>query len=217
MLALLLMILATGITTAQGQISNPFDRNDNVFTMTTNWSKNMKILLMSGSFHTKSRSIAILNSIKGYFPECQFELPCLKKIPFYDEDLTANKPKEVEDLMELVASSNGIIVCSPEYNHSVPAVLKNAIDWVSRPAFNSVLKAKPITIITQANSPVGGARAQAHLKLIFDSTLSSIHPSHEMMISSIDQVVGENFKVVDSKVENRLKRHLSDFFNSIQR
>ncbi|WP_191603432.1 NAD(P)H-dependent oxidoreductase [Marinomonas algicola] len=60
-----------------------------------------------------------------------------------------------------------------------PRRLKNAIDWASRPAFNSVIKDNPVTIITQANSPVGGARAQAHIKLIFDSTLSILYQGRD--------------------------------------
>ncbi|MEM0515180.1 NADPH-dependent FMN reductase [Pseudoalteromonas sp. YIC-827] len=119
----------------------------------------MNILLMSGSFHSKSKSIAVLKMIQEYFPSDNFHFPKLDDLPFYSEDLAVNKPDSILRLLDQVGECEGIIVCSPEYNHSVPAVLKNAIDWVSRPAFNSVLKDKPVTIITQANSPVGGARA----------------------------------------------------------
>ena len=171
----------------------------------------MKLLLLSGSFHSESKSLAILNAIKDYFPECEHTLPQLNDLPFYCEDLNKNKPEAILGLLAEVAESDGIIVCTPEYNHSVPAVLKNAIDWISRPAFNSVLKEKPISLITQANSPVGGARAQAHLKLIFDSTLSVIHPCHEMMISDIDNIISSDHKIIESKVESRLKRHISNF------
>ncbi|PCJ90611.1 MAG: NADPH-dependent FMN reductase [Porticoccaceae bacterium] len=174
----------------------------------------MNILLMSGSFHSKSKSISILNSLQSYFPNYDYELPRLDKLPFYNEDLNADKPDSILSLIDQVKTCNGIVVCSPEYNHSVPAVLKNAIDWVSRPAFNSALKDKPITIITQANSPVGGARAQAHLKLIFDSTLSVIYPSHEMMITGVDKVIASDGSISDG-VKNCLERHFSSFVEFI--
>lgn len=177
----------------------------------------MKLLLLSGSFHSKSKSLAILNAIKSYFPEHDFILPSLMSLPFYSEDLATSKPDDVTELIFQVASVEGIIVCSPEYNHSVPAVIKNAIDWISRPAFNSVLKDKPVTIITQANSPVGGARAQAHFKLIFDSTLSVIHPAHEMMITDVGNVVAASGQMMDGKVETRLKRHIEDFIGFVQK
>lgn len=176
----------------------------------------MKLAMLSGSFHAKSRSIAILNSLEEYFPDHEFYIPRLDYLPFYCEDLSRDKPERVVALIDRIESSDGVIVCTPEYNHSVPAVLKNAIDWASRPAFNSILKAKPISIITQASSPVGGARAQAHLKLIFDSTLALVHPCREMMITNIDQVIDDSFKITDPEVENKLRQHLSAFFNFVQ-
>lgn len=177
----------------------------------------MKLVLLSGSYHSKSKSLAILNAVKDYFPEFDFCFPELNLLPFYCEDLASNKPSSVLDLIEHIGTSDGMVVCSPEYNHSIPAVLKNAIDWASRPAFNSVLKGKPVSIITQANSPVGGARAQAHIKLIFDSTLSIIHPAHEMMITNIDSVIDGEGQVIDQQVQSRIKRHISHFVEYINR
>ncbi|MDE1900557.1 MAG: NAD(P)H-dependent oxidoreductase [Alphaproteobacteria bacterium] len=96
-------------------------------------------------------------------------------------------------------------------NHSIPAVLKNAIDWASRPAFASPLKDKPVTFVTQSGGPVGGARAQAHLKLILDSTLSRIHISHEMLVPMIEQKFDDAGALTDETTQRRLKRHLEDF------
>jgi chromate reductase len=175
----------------------------------------MKIVLLSGSFHSKSRSLAVLDAIQHYFPEHHYVLPRLNELPFYCEDLNKQKPAGVKAFLADIDTCDGILVCTPEYNHSIPAVLKNAIDWASRPAFNSVLKGKPVSIISQGVSPVGGARAQAHLKLVFDSTLSVIHTTHEMMIPGIDTVFNESLSVIDQKVEARLKRHVSDFFDAI--
>jgi chromate reductase len=69
----------------------------------------------------------------------------------------------------------------------------------------------PISIITQAVSPVGGARAQAHLKLILDSTLSKIHTCHEMMITQVDEIFDQDMQITDTKVKARLSRHINDF------
>ncbi len=176
----------------------------------------MKLLLLSGSFHKNSRSIALLKEIKSLYPDYEMSIPKLDEVPFYSEDLEKEKPEMVSELFSLVEKADGIIVCSPEYNHSIPAVLKNAIDWVSRPAFNSVLKDKPVTIITQSQSPVGGARAQAHLKLVFASTFSNIHINHEMMITGVDKVLSAEGKIIDEKVIQRLKRHVDDFTMKIK-
>ncbi len=69
--------------------------------------------------------------------------------------------------------------------------------------------------ITQANSPVGGARAQAHLKLVFDSTLSRIHMCHEMMIAGVEQKFDEHLRLADEPSQARIKRHLADFIQFI--
>jgi chromate reductase len=75
----------------------------------------------------------------------------------------------------------------------------------------------PVTIITQADSPVGGARAQAHLKLILDSTLSKIHMCHEMMITSVSGIFDQKMNIPDAKVMSRLNRHANDFINFTQK
>lgn len=175
----------------------------------------MKLLMFSGSFHSNSRSLVILKLIQSMMAEHEFLIPSLNELPFYCEDLNKQKPDSVVALIEQVDNAEGIIVCTPEYNHSIPGVLKNAIDWMSRPAFNSPLKGKPISIITQAISPVGGARAQAHLKLVFDATLSVIQPCHEMMIAGIDTVLGPEMNLEDRRVMGRLSRHVNEFVDFI--
>lgn len=171
----------------------------------------MKFLLLSGSFHSKSRSLAVLNLVETCLAGHVCEVPRIDALPFYCEDRNRNKPAVIVDFLSSVENSDGLIICTPEYNHSLPAVLKNAIDWASRPAFTSPLKDKPVSIITQAVSAVGGARAQAHLKLVLDSTLSDIQKSHEMMITGIDKRVDENMQISDETVRRRIERHLADF------
>lgn len=176
----------------------------------------MNLLLLSGSFHSQSKSLAILKSVEHLLSGHTTDTPKLDTLPFFNEDLNNNKPASIVGLMDSIEQADGVIICTPEYNHSIPAVLKNALDWASRPAFNSCLKDKPVTIITQADSPVGGARAQAHVKLIMDAILSDIHVSHEMMISPVSKVV-TNGIVTDEKTLARLERHTSDFLRFIEK
>lgn len=188
----------------------------------------MNILLLSGSFHRKSVTLALLDVVANVIadelndhqtsekPNIESTLAAIDALPFYSEDLAGpNKPNVVQDFLEQVSKADGIICCTPEYNHSIPAVLKNAIDWASRPAFNSPLKDMPVTIITQAVSPVGGARAQAHLKLVLDSTLSRVHLCHEMMVTGVDQKFGHDLELTDDKTLERIRRHLSSFIDFI--
>ena len=176
----------------------------------------MNFLLLSGSFHRASASQALLRFVAEQLPEHHCQTPNLLELPFYCQDLDGTtKPPAVAFLLEQINWANALIVCTPEYNHSIPAVLKNAIDWASRPAFKSPLKDKPVTFITQANSPVGGARAQAHLKLVFDSTLSRIHSCHEMMIAGIEQKLDQHLCLTDERSQVRIRHHLQDFIRFI--
>ena len=172
----------------------------------------MRFMLLSGSFHKRSISLGIIREIVLYLQGHECTVPRLDELPFYSEDLEAeSKPKNVSRFIEEVSLCDGMIFCTPEYNHSIPAVLKNAIDWASRPAFRSPLKEKPVAIITQAVSEVGGARAQAHLKLILDSTISKIQPIHEMMISGVNNKFNESQSIIHDKTLERLHRHINDF------
>jgi chromate reductase len=176
----------------------------------------MNFLLLSGSFHRASASQALLRFVAEQLPTHQCVTPNLLELPIYCQDLdSANKPAPVVQLLAQIGWADALIVCTPEYNHSIPAVLKNAIDWASRPAFKSPLKDKPVTFITQANSPVGGARAQAHLKLVFDSTLSRIHSCHEMMIAAIEQKLDQHLCLTDEHSQVRIRHHVQDFIRFI--
>lgn len=173
------------------------------------------LLLLSGSFHSRSKSLAICRLIKKSLASCCCELPRIDQLPFYSEDLNRERPPKVASFLEQVAQCDGIVFVTPEYNHSIPAVLKNAIDWASRPAFASPLKGKPVTIVTQSGSAVGGARAQAHLKLVLDSTLSRVHSFHEMLIGEADKFFTSDALVLDPVIQGRLLRHMGDFLEFI--
>lgn len=170
----------------------------------------MKFVLLSGSFRKQSRSLALLRIADNLLINHQCNVPLLDALPFYSEDTEPNKPQVVIDFLNDVNSADGIIICTPEYNHSIPAVLKNALDWASRPAFASPMRDKPVTIITQADSPVGGARVQAHLKLVLDAMLASLYPNHEMMIPNISSTLADGSIIIE-KTQNRLMKHLDGF------
>lgn len=172
----------------------------------------MKIMLLYGSYHHHSYTQALTRSVAGLLSDHDVAVPAIHELPLYcGGPIDAQMPDAVARYLKQVAEADGIVVCTPEYNHSIPALLKNAIDWASRPAFSSGLKDKPVTFITQAQSPVGGARAQAHLRLVFDSTLSRIHMAPEMLVAGVDQKFNEHGELVDARTRERVIRHLDDF------
>lgn len=114
----------------------------------------------------------------------------LGAIPLYNED--EDRPealKAVEAFKVAVADADGLVVISPEYNHGISGVLKNAVDWVSRPGYDSVLKNKPVLVMSSATSPLGGVRAQLQLRELFASTLSRVIARRQIVIGETAQKI----------------------------
>jgi chromate reductase len=109
----------------------------------------------------------------------------LDDIPLYNADLDTDelRPHEVRRLKDGITAAEALLMTTPEYNHSVPGVLQNAIDWASRPALKSPLVGKPVAIAGASPSAVGTARAQQQLKLVLMSTLALVLPHPGVLIA----------------------------------
>lgn len=130
----------------------------------------MNILGLSGSLRAGSHNTALLRAAASIAPNgMSIELyGGLRELPPYDQDLdTDPAPEPVADLRRRVGEADGLLIATPEYNYGVPGVLKNAIDWASRPSKNSCLLGKPVAIIGAAPSNFGSVRAQLALRQSF--------------------------------------------------
>src|SRR5207302_1199420 len=105
--------------------------------------------------------------------------------PLYNQDFEGEKrPAPVKALLSAITESDGLVLCAPEFNHSIPGVLKNALDWASRPAFTSVMAYKPVAIMATSRGALGGARCLEHLRVALDSMLSRVVLAREVTITS---------------------------------
>ena len=150
-------------------------------------SDGMPVLLgMSGSLRTGSNSNAVLATLQEKFAgRVDLRLYDLAPIPLYNQDFEGDKrPPAVKRLRADIAAADGLVLCAPEFNHSIPGVLKNAIDWASRPAFTSVMAYKPVAIMATSQGPLGGARCLEHMKVALDSMLSRVALAREVIITS---------------------------------
>ncbi len=129
-------------------------------------TKPIRLLGFAGSLRRASNSRAVLASLADTLtPRAAMTILDLKPIPPYDADEDGErKPESVVAFKKAIAEADGLVIVSPEYNYGMPGVLKNAIDWASRPAFNSVMKDKPTLVITNSPGILGGARAQAQIR-----------------------------------------------------
>jgi chromate reductase len=107
----------------------------------------------------------------------------LAEIPMFNADIEAGgDPPAVADFKRAIAAADALLIATPEYNHCVPGVLKNAIDWASRPARQSALTGKPVAIMGASTSPGGTARAQAHLRDGLAYTNGFVLPLPEVLV-----------------------------------
>jgi chromate reductase, NAD(P)H dehydrogenase (quinone) len=149
------------------------------------------LLGMSGSLRSGSYSNAILETLGEKFAgRAELRVYDLAAIPLYNQDFEGEKrPPVVKRMLADIAAADGLVLCAPEFNHSIPGVLKNAIDWASRPAFQSVLAYKPVAIMATSRGPLGGARCLEHMKVALDSCLVRVTLAREVIITATESKV----------------------------
>jgi chromate reductase, NAD(P)H dehydrogenase (quinone) len=129
----------------------------------------LHFVVMVGSLRKISFSATIARALPALAPEgVTIEpLPSVGEFPLYNHDVQLEGfPSIVTQVAELIRKAHGVIVVTPEYNHSFPGVLKNAIDWISRVP-NQPFGGKPVALISSSPSLFGGLRAQLHLRHVF--------------------------------------------------
>ena len=110
----------------------------------------------------------------------------LAPIPLYNQDFEGEKrPVPVKAMLAAIAEADGLVLCAPEFNHSIPGVLKNALDWASRPAFTSVMAYKPVAIMATSPGALSGARCLEHTKVALDSMMARVVLARECIITSV--------------------------------
>jgi len=132
----------------------------------------VSLLGLSGSLRRASNSTAVLRGLQGALaPRTSLNIFPLHGMPLYNEDDDGEQaPESVRALRSALKISDGVIMISPEYNHGMSGVLKNALDWASRPFGQSGLKGKPVLTMTASPAFPGGVRAQQQM----NETLVSI-------------------------------------------
>jgi chromate reductase len=153
-----------------------------------NESQAIRILGISGSLRSASFSTAILNALQERsMPRMEFSVETLEDIPFYNEDLDVEPTlPPITNFRSKVAASDGIVIATPEYNHGIPGVLKNTLDWASRPAFASCFRGKPVLIISSAPAFTGGVRAQYQLRETLASMQAQVITGREIVVAGVN-------------------------------
>jgi chromate reductase len=170
----------------------------------------LTILGLSGSLRRQSTNTALLRTVAELLPEgVTLRLYDYADVPLYNEDLDPT-PESVTRLRQAITEADALLIATPEYNHSVPGVLKNALDWGSRPAFRASLTNKPVGVVSASASFVGGARAQQHLKAILLGISMPVFPNPELLVGNAPQKVAEG-RITDETTRNFVKAYAEAF------
>lgn len=149
-------------------------------------SKHVRLLGLSGSLRRASYSTAILRGLQAELGAgVGLELGDIR-LPLYNEDEDGeNSEAGVQAFRRAIFEADGLVISTPEYNHGVPGVLKNALDWASRPSGKSVLQNKPVLIISNSPGFTGGVRAQAQINETLLSVSAVILPGRQIVIGGV--------------------------------
>lgn len=131
-------------------------------------SEKIKVLAFAGSLRKGSYNKALIRAAVELTPEnVAIEVFDLEGLPLFNQEFEADPPQRVKEFKDKIRTSDALLIATPEYNYSVPGVLKNAIDCASRPRADTPLEGKPVAIMSASSGRFGGARAQYHLRQSF--------------------------------------------------
>lgn len=181
-------------------------------------TKKIKILGFTGSLRRNSYNLAALNAAQELVPEdVILEVFDLSQIPFFNEDVEAEGlPQIVEDFKQKIAEADGLLIATPEYNYSIPPVLKNALDWASRGPITP-LKGKPLAIMSASISFLGGARVQYHLRQVCVGLELEPLNKPEVFISSANTKFDQEGKLNDERTKSSIEKLLQGLVKKIKR
>ena len=172
----------------------------------------LTILGIAGSLRTASYNRMALRAAQQLAPAgTKIEnWDKLSEIPPFNQDREQNPPAAVGELKAAIRAADAILLVTPEYNYSVPGVLKNAIDWASRPYGDSAWKGKPVAIMGASPGQFGTARAQAHLRQMFVFLNMHCVNQPEVMIAQAHQRFDQQGNLTDETSQKLIRQLLEE-------
>lgn len=171
----------------------------------------LKILGIPGSLRRGSYNRAALNAAQSLVPAgASLEIYDLEGLPLFNEDLESQPTPKVTDFKERIREADAILFCTPEYNYSIPGVLKNAIDCASRPYGDNAWPGKPVAVMGASIGRFGSARAQYHLRqtFIFLNMFPVNQP--EVMIGLAGKAFDAQGKLIDETSRKLIRQLLEN-------
>ena len=171
----------------------------------------VKILGIPGSLRQASFNRFALRAAQSLLPPgASLDLFELEGIPPYNQDHDKQPPARVVELKTRVRAADAVLFSTPEYNYSMPGVLKNAIDWASRPYGDSAWQGKPVAVMGASVGMLGSARAQYHLRQSF--VFLNMYPVNqpEVLIANAAQRFSEKGELTDEGSREQIRKLLAE-------
>ena len=166
----------------------------------------IKILGFAGSLRNGSYNKSILRAATELLPEnAELEIFDLKDIPMYNQDLDGQAQASVSEFKDKIKSADAILIATPEYNYSIPGVLKNAMDWASRPYGDNSFDGKPLAIMGASIGNIATARAQYHLRQTCVFLNMHVVNQPEVMVGVAQDKIDSNGVLTDEKTKEVIK------------
>jgi chromate reductase, NAD(P)H dehydrogenase (quinone) len=169
-----------------------------------------KIAVLVGSLQKKSFNKMLAKNLEAVKPDgVEFHYVDIN-LPLFNQDLEADYPAEVQKQKDIVAGADGVLFVTPEYNRSLPGVLKNTMDWIARPYGQSAFMGKPAGVVGAGLHHVSGAIAQADLRHIAAFMNMKVMAQPEIHITEANKHFDEN-GVIDEDSKHRLEEYMAAF------
>jgi len=170
--------------------------------------RGLNVLGIPGSLRKGSYNRLLIENAFMMLPEGSNAIMYdISAIPLFNQDLEKDPPESVRELKEKIRASDIVLISTPEYNHSYSGVLKNAIDWISRPSTENPFVSKVVAIFSASTGSVGGSRAQEHLRVVLNALGALVVPRPEVILVNADKKFSSEGKLNDP-VATELVRQL---------
>src|SRR5690606_40175923 len=180
-------------------------------------STSRHIAVIVGSLRKESLNRKLAQALSARAPEgVTLSIIEIADLPHFSQDWEDNPPQSVIDFRARIKPADAVLFVTPEYNRSIPGVLKNAIDIASRPYGEGVWIGKPGAIISASPGPTGGFGAAHHLRQIASAVGLAILPQPEVYVGGVDKLIDANGKL-DERTEKFLDKFLTAFTQWIAR
>jgi len=179
----------------------------------------IRVLGFAGSLRRASYNRALLAAVVEAAPaDLAITVFDLAPVPLYNGDVEAQgDPPGVAAFKAAIAAADAVLIATPEYNHGVPGVTKNAIDWASRPPGRAVLDRKPVAIMGASPGITGSARGQSQLRQAFEFTNSYAMPQPELLVFRAHEKFDADGRLTDEATRTHLGRFLAAFAAWVRR